>query len=68
MASKRYASVNIKSCVSCGACMRECPRDAIRVMRGCFAVVDKAVCVGCGICQRTCPAGCIDMIQREETL
>lgn len=63
--SKRYAHVDSDSCVSCGACTKECPKEAIHVWRGCYAVVDESICVGCGMCMRICPAGCITMIQRE---
>ena len=65
MASKRYADVNTKRCVSCGACQKECPKSAIQVWRGCFAVVDATACVGCGKCVRVCPADCIEFKQRE---
>ena len=65
MASKYYAEVNRKRCVSCGACANECLREAIRVWNGCFAVVDSALCVGCGICMNICPADCIGLITRE---
>lgn len=65
MASKRFAEVDRSRCVACGACAKECPRDAIHIWRGCYAVVDTALCVGCGRCQRTCPADTIEMKQRE---
>ena len=65
MASKRYDEVTRERCVSCGACTHECPRDAIRVWKGCFALVDPALCVGCGKCERICPANCIHMRMRE---
>ena len=58
---KRFAEVNKARCVSCGACANECPKEAITIWRGCYAVVDVNVCVGCGVCSRTCPAGCIEM-------
>ena len=58
---KRFADVNKNFCVSCGACVKECPREAINIFRGCYAVVDKNLCVGCGLCSRTCPAGCIEI-------
>ena len=58
---KRYAEVNQRRCVSCGACTKECPKKAINIFHGRFAVVDKAKCVGCGLCSRTCPAGCIEI-------
>lgn len=68
MASKRYASVNRKICVACGACTKECPKEAISVYRGCYALVDKDGCIGCGKCAALCPAGCISIIPREEVL
>ncbi|MFW5677693.1 MAG: 4Fe-4S binding protein [Acetivibrio ethanolgignens] len=34
---------------------------AVKVHRGCYAVVEEAVCVGCGKCAKSCPAGCIEM-------
>jgi len=58
---KRFAEVNKKFCVSCGACARECPKGAIEIFRGCYAAVNKDLCVGCGICSRICPAGCIEI-------
>lgn len=65
MLSKRYANVNQKICVSCGACANVCPRDAIHVRNGCFAEVDTDQCIGCGKCAANCPVGCIAMLNRE---
>lgn len=59
MASKKTAKVNQTVCVACGACTKVCPREAVSVWKGSYAVVDEAKCVGCGLCARTCPAGCI---------
>lgn len=64
MKSRRYAQVNEKRCVSCGACTKECPREAVSVWKGCFAVVDPERCIGCGRCEKICPVGCIDMKER----
>lgn len=64
MKSRRYAQVNEKRCVSCGACTKECPREAVSVWKGCFAVVDPEHCIGCGRCEKICPVGCIDMKER----
>lgn len=66
MASKRYAIVNIKRCVSCGACTKVCPKRAVSIWKGCYAVVDSVKCVGCGLCKNTCPADCILLEAREE--
>lgn len=46
-------------CVACGVCAGQCPRDAISIYKGCYAVVDVSKCVGCGICEKACPAGSI---------
>ena len=67
MASKRYASPDRERCVSCGACVRECPRTAIQIWRGCWAVIDRELCVGCGRCAKACPADCIALREREAT-
>ena len=55
---KRAVNV-INRCVACGVCAGQCPREAISIYRGCYAVVDIAKCVGCGICENACPAGSI---------
>ena len=63
---KKLAFPDKKICVACGACMKVCPKGAISVYRGCYAVVDEAKCVGCGLCAKTCPAGCIAIKERSE--
>ena len=65
MKSKRYAQVNIKRCVACGACQQECPREAIIIVQGCYAQVNKELCVGCGKCANICPAGSIELQMME---
>ncbi|MBO7251226.1 MAG: 4Fe-4S binding protein [Oscillospiraceae bacterium] len=56
---KKIAAVDKKRCVACGACVQVCPKAAIFIDRGCWAVVDDSRCVGCGLCGKNCPAGCI---------
>ena len=63
---KKLALIDQKICVACGACMKVCPKNAISVYRGCYAVVDETKCVGCGLCAKTCPAGCIATGERSE--
>ena len=65
MPSKRYAQPARHRCVSCGACTKECPRDAIHIYRGCYALVDEAACIGCKKCAKVCPADCIAILPRE---
>ena len=68
MRSKKYAFVEKDRCVACGACRKECPREAIQIYRGCYAQIDEERCVGCGRCAGICPASCIQVLQREVTL
>ena len=53
MTPKKLAHVDRKRCVSCGTCVQVCPRAAITVWHGCYAVVDCARCIGCGTCFKT---------------
>ncbi len=65
MPPRRYASVDRRRCVSCGTCEKTCPRGAIAVWNGCFALVSRGLCVGCGKCSKACPADCITLKERE---
>ena len=58
---RRIAVPDKFSCVACGSCADVCPRGAITVWRGSYAVVDAEKCVGCGMCSRICPADIIRM-------
>lgn len=63
---KKLAFADKKTCVACGVCMKACPKGAISIDRGCYALVEEAKCVGCGLCARGCPAGCITVKERSE--
>ena len=63
---KKLALIDKKVCAACGVCTQACPRVALSVYRGCYAVVDAEKCVGCGLCEKNCPAGCIDLKERSE--
>lgn len=65
MLSKKVAQVNKSRCVSCGACTKECPKNAISVQFGCYALVHTERCVGCGKCTKVCPADCISLQERS---
>ena len=64
----------VNDCIACGKCVRECPRELIRIHECANPVVVKCSnkdpgkdarkmcevsCIGCGICQKLCPAGAI---------
>lgn len=64
MPSRNFARPDQARCVSCGACTKVCPRDAIHIWKGCCAVVDPDRCVGCRKCAKICPADCILIQER----
>ncbi|MBE5858552.1 MAG: 4Fe-4S dicluster domain-containing protein [Butyrivibrio sp.] len=55
----RKAANDTGRCVTCGVCAAQCPREAINIYKGCYAVVDVIKCVGCGLCEKACPTGSI---------
>ena len=64
--TKRVALIDKNRCVACGACAKECPKQAISIYKGCYALVDGALCVGCGKCEKVCPVGCIEIKERVQ--
>lgn len=52
-------------CVGCGACMKECPLQAISISKGIKAEVNFDKCVGCGKCSKVCPASTIEIMSME---
>ena len=62
---KKIAAIDRMVCVACGVCRKNCPKSAISIYKGCYAVVDEAKCVGCGLCAKACPAGCIIVNERS---
>lgn len=63
---KKLAYMDKNICVACGVCVKACPRSAIHIYKGCYAVTDAGKCVGCGLCAKACPAGCITVNERSE--
>ena len=41
-------------CVACGACLEECPSDAIEEGDEIYTI-DQEKCTECGSCQEVCP-------------
>ena len=62
---KKKAIPDKDICVACGVCALQCPREAINIFKGCYAVVDFDKCVGCGICAKACPANAINIEMQE---
>ena len=62
---KKLAVPDRAVCVACGVCMKACPRSAISIHQGCYALVEAEKCVGCGLCAKACPAGCIVVKERS---
>lgn len=56
---KRTAIIDSNHCVACGCCFKVCPKSAVSVPNGIFAVVNEEYCVGCGKCAKECPASVI---------
>ncbi len=63
---KKKANPNRNVCVACGVCVLQCPREAISIYRGCYAVVDNEKCVGCGLCAKACPANAITIVEKKQ--
>jgi ferredoxin len=64
--TKKKARPDVSRCVACGVCKKECPRGAISIYKGCYAVVSLDICVACGICAKACPADVIDIVAESE--
>ena len=63
---KKLAAPDREVCVACGVCTKACPKNAIFIYKGCYAVVDDTKCIGCGLCAKACPAGCIEIRERSD--
>jgi ferredoxin len=46
------------ACLSCGACVPECPKNCI-AMGDSIYVIDPEACIACGVCVGVCPADAI---------
>lgn len=44
--TKKKSKVDEKSCVSCGCCIKVCPKDAIEVKNGMYALINHDLCMG----------------------
>lgn len=63
--AKRLAEVQKDICAACGSCVKVCPRNAISIYKGIYALVDESKCIGCSICAKECPASIITIKSKE---
>jgi len=62
--------VDLKKCISCGMCERNCPTDAIKLKKVKGYEKKKAVCkhtacIHCGECEYVCPVKAITMSSEQ---
>jgi NAD-dependent dihydropyrimidine dehydrogenase PreA subunit len=50
--------ISTETCVACGACVTECPEEAIFQKDPVYAI-DPEKCIACGNCEAACPSGAI---------
>lgn len=55
---ERMAHTINDDCIACGACMPECPVNAIS--EGDKYTIDQDACIDCGACVPVCPVGAIE--------
>jgi len=64
-ASNFYAAVDNDTCEGCGACVKRCQVDAVRVsIKKQPAVVALDRCIGCGVCVPACPTQSITLVKK----
>lgn len=51
-------------CTACGACIPECPTDAISGQY----VVNESACIGCGNCESSCSYGAVSFYHKDKNL
>lgn len=54
--------INPDECTSCGACVDECPVEAISEGDD-FYTIDPELCTDCGACVDVCPVECISEVE-----
>ncbi|MCD7824601.1 MAG: 4Fe-4S binding protein [Clostridiaceae bacterium] len=50
----QVAFINPDKCVGCGACIENCPSNAIKMQIGFKSLVFPEKCTGCGKCIKLC--------------
>jgi NAD-dependent dihydropyrimidine dehydrogenase PreA subunit len=55
-------SINPKKCIGCGACLKQCPQEAITGEKKQPHIINPEKCIKCGACYDACK---FDAIKRE---
>ena len=59
--------LSLEACLACGACVAQCPFDAIRMDAKLGApVIDQDKCYGCGVCRHVCPTAALFLVPRDQ--
>lgn len=62
-------SIASEECIGCGACVRICPLDTLRMNSDQKAeIAYPEDCMTCFMCERACPSGAIDVDPLREVL
>ncbi len=56
-------TVEPRTCIGCGACLRACPADAVSGKRKEPHVIDQAKCIYCGACYDVCPVSAVEKVE-----
>ncbi|MBI1278572.1 MAG: 4Fe-4S dicluster domain-containing protein [Anaerolineaceae bacterium] len=53
--------INLNQCVGCGACISNCPTNALSKRGGKAALVRPDLCIYCANCESLCPHNAIEL-------
>ncbi len=63
------ATVDNNKCTGCGKCAKECPINAITMIKegpNPLAEINKEICLGCGVCSLKCPNDSLKLKKRQQ--